>query len=177
MGQISGHGGRGRTFGVRLCFPDRSLERCRDAAETAFYCATGDYAAFDSVRLGPELYQQIGDNAVGMLLGGLFAQAAQQRRGQSATGRTGQLEVDCLAGSWTNDLLTGTSASEIQLSPGDLDEAVAALLIFNRANKGAQVSAFDRIAAYRQGTLQAYPDASERQLIQPLYPKLRWFYA
>ena len=124
------------------------------AAETAFYCTTGDYAAFDSVRLGPELYQQIGDNAVGMLLGGLFAQAAQQRRGQSATGRTGQLEVDCLAGSWTNDLLTGTSASEIQLSPGDLDEAVAALLIFNRANKGAQVSAFDRIAAYRQGTLQ-----------------------
>lgn len=92
-----------------------------------------------------------------MLLGGLFAQAAQQRRGQSATGRTGQLEVDCLAGSWTNDPLNGSTASDIQLSPGDLDEAVAALLIFNRANESAQVTAFDRIASYRKGTLEGLP--------------------
>ena len=127
------------------------------AAETAFYCATGDFVAFDSVQLGPALYQRIGDNAVGMLLGGLFAQAVQQRRGQSATGRTGQLEVDCLAGSWTNNLLTGSSAADIQLSPGDLDEAVAALLVFNRANESGAVSGFDRIASYRTGVLQGLP--------------------
>lgn len=130
------------------------------AAETAFYCATGDYAAFDSVQLGPALYQRIGDNAVGMLLGGLFAQAAQQRRGESATGRAGQLEVDCLAGTWTNNLLTGNSADDIQLSPGDLDEAVAALLVFNRANESGQVSGFDRIASFRTGTLQGLPGCS-----------------
>ena len=127
------------------------------AAETAFYCTTGDYAAFDSTTLGPALYQRIGDNAVGMLLGGLFAQAVQQRRGQSATGRAGQLEVDCLAGSWTNDLLTGSSDVDIQLSPGDLDEAVAALVVFNRANESGGVSGFDRIASYRTGVLQGLP--------------------
>jgi predicted metalloprotease len=130
------------------------------AAETAFYCATGDFAAFDSVQLGPALYQRIGDNAVGMLLGGLFAQAAQQRRGESATGRAGQLEVDCLAGTWTNNLLTGNSADDIQLSPGDLDEAVAALLVFNRANESGQVSGFDRIASFRKGTLQGLSGCS-----------------
>lgn len=126
------------------------------SADTAFYCPTGNYAAFDSVKLGPALYQRIGDNAVGMLLGGLFAQAAQQRRGQSTTGTAGQLEVDCLAGTWTNDLLTGSS-SNIELSPGDLDEAVAALLVFNRAAGSGQVSGFERIASYRKGVLLGLP--------------------
>ena len=127
------------------------------AAETAFYCATGDYAAFDSAQLGPALYQRIGDNAVGMLLGSLFAQAAQHRRGEASTGRAGQLEVDCLAGTWTNELLTGSGADDIQLSPGDLDEAVTALLVFNRANESGGVSGFDRIASFRKGTLQGLP--------------------
>jgi hypothetical protein len=35
-----------------------------------------------------------------------------------------------------------------------LDEAVAALLAFGRANEGTQISAFERIAAYRNGVLQ-----------------------
>jgi predicted metalloprotease len=130
------------------------------AAETAFYCATGDYAAFDNVQLGPTLYQRIGDNAVGMLLGGLFAQAAQQRRGESATGGTGQLEVDCLAGTWANELLTGNQPNDIQLSPGDLDEAVAALLVFNRADESGGVSGFDRIASFRKGVLQGLTGCS-----------------
>jgi predicted metalloprotease len=130
------------------------------AAETAFYCTSGDYAAFDAVRLGPALYRRIGDNAVGMLLGGLFAQAAQVRRGQPPTGRAGQLEVDCLAGSWTNSLLNASSADQIRLSPGDLDEGVAALLAFNRTDDDAEVSGFDRIASYRTGVLGGLPACS-----------------
>jgi hypothetical protein len=39
------------------------------------------------------------------------------------------------------------------LSPGDLDEAVAALLAFGRAGTQQQTSAFDRISAYRGGVL------------------------
>ncbi|GGL91855.1 aminopeptidase [Nakamurella endophytica] len=130
------------------------------AAETAFYCVSGDYAAFDAVRLGPALYQRIGDNAVGTLLGGLFAQAVQVRRGQPTTGRAGQLEIDCLTGSWTNSLLAGSAADDIRLSPGDLDEAVAALLAFNRTEDTGGVSGFDRIAAYRTGVLQGLPGCS-----------------
>ena len=131
-----------------------------DAVDTAFYCVSEDYAAFDSAKLGPALYQRIGDNAVGMLLGGLFAQAAQLRSGQSATGRAGQLQVDCLAGSWTNNLLTGGPTNDIRLSPGDLDEAVAALLVFNRTDNSGGISGFDRIASYREGVLQGLPGCS-----------------
>ncbi|HYN93576.1 MAG TPA: neutral zinc metallopeptidase [Pilimelia sp.] len=124
-----------------------------EAQGAAFYCATGDFVAFDGRRLGPTLYRRIGDNAVGMLLADLFAQAAQDRRGESADGRAGQLAVDCLAGSWAFDLLQREPGQGIRLSPGDLDEAVAALLAFGRATDAADASAFDRIAAFRNGVL------------------------
>jgi predicted metalloprotease len=124
------------------------------AGGAAFYCPDGDFIAFDTQNLGPTLYQRIGDNAVGMLLGDLFARAAQARRGASTTDKPGQLAVDCLAGSWTNDLLTrDQSATDLRLSPGDLDEAVAALLAFGRNEQGNAPTAFERIAAYRKGVL------------------------
>ncbi len=125
------------------------------AGGSAFYCPDGDFIAFDNEQLGPALHQRIGDYAVGMLLGDLFARAAQDWRGAETRDRAGQLAVDCLAGSWTNDLLTRNPDRGIRLSPGDLDEAVATLLAFGRAGTGQQQpSAFDRIAAYRGGVLE-----------------------
>jgi predicted metalloprotease len=140
-------------------FDSASRPACRNpdavAGGAAFYCPDGDFIAFDNERLGPMLYQHAGDNAVGMLLGDLYARAAQHRRGASTQDRAGQLTVDCLAGSWTYDLLHhDTKSQATQLSPGDLDEAVAALLAFGRATDGTGPSAFDRIAAYRKGVLQ-----------------------
>lgn len=124
------------------------------AGGAAFYCKAGDFVTFDNGRLGPQLHQNIGDNAVGMLLGDLFARAAQDRRGRSTSDRTGQLAVDCLAGSWTNDQLNRQPGQGLTLSPGDLDEAVAALLAFGRAAEESGPSAFERIASYRNGVLQ-----------------------
>jgi predicted metalloprotease len=89
-----------------------------------------------------------------MLLGDLFARAAQDRRGRSTTDRAGQLAVDCLAGSWTNNQLQRKPDEGLTLSPGDLDEAVAALLVFGRAGDKSGTSAFERIASYRNGVLQ-----------------------
>jgi predicted metalloprotease len=122
-------------------------------AGAAFYCPAGDYVGFDSRNLAPALYLRIGDNAVGMLLADLFAQAAQDRRGRTTEGRDGQLSVDCLAGSWANDLLIRGPDSRLRLSPGDLDEAVAALLVFGRAADSGDATAFDRIGAFRSGVL------------------------
>jgi predicted metalloprotease len=120
----------------------------------AFYCPDGDFIAFDNETLAPTLYQRAGDNAVGMLLGDLYARAAQHRRGASTQDGPGQLTIDCLAGSWTYDLLhRETQSQATRLSPGDLDEAVATLLAFGRATDGTGPSGFDRIAAYRKGAL------------------------
>jgi predicted metalloprotease len=124
----------------------------------AFYCPDGDFIAFDNEKLGPTLYQNAGDYAVGMLLGDLYARAAQHRRGKPTGDAPGQLAVDCLAGTWTHDLLRrGGQTQATRLSPGDLDEAVAALLAFGRGTEGAGPSAFDRIAAYRKGVLEGLP--------------------
>jgi predicted metalloprotease len=128
--------------------PDASAEGA------AFYCPDGDFVAFDSTDLGPALHDRIGDFAIGLLLGDLFARAAQDRRGEATRTEQGQLTVDCLAGSWTNDLLTRDVRSRVRLSPGDLDEAVSALLAFGRASDNNGPTAFDRIAAYREGVLK-----------------------
>jgi predicted metalloprotease len=118
----------------------------------AFYCPDGDFIAVDSAQL-QALYEQLGDNAVGLLLGDLYARAAQHRRGQPTQGDAGQLAVDCLNGSWTYDLLHRDAQSQsTQLSPGDLDEAVAALLAFGKAGTGP--TGFKRIAAYREGVVK-----------------------
>jgi predicted metalloprotease len=124
-----------------------------EATGAAFYCRSGNFVAFDNRVLGPQLYERIGDNAIGMLLADLFAQAAQDRRGRPAKGRDAQLAIDCLAGSWASDLLTRGPNANIRLSPGDLDEAVAALLVFGRAGNSNAASAFDRIASFRDGVL------------------------
>jgi predicted metalloprotease len=138
-------------------FDPASAPACADqdaiAGGDAFYCPDGDYIAYDERRL-QALYKQFGDNAVGLVLGDLYARAVQHRRGQSTEGSAGQLAVDCLNGSWTHDLLHPATGSEtIQLSPGDLDEAVAALLALGRATGGSGATGFDRIAAYRNGVL------------------------
>jgi predicted metalloprotease len=125
----------------------------KDATNAAYYCAADGYIAFDNHQLGPDLYRNIGDNAIGMLLGDLFAQAVQERRGKPTQGREGQLAIDCLAGSWTYDLLHRGADSNLRLSPGDLDEAVAALLAFGRAAKSTEATAFDRISAFRNSVL------------------------
>ncbi|MEV4639527.1 neutral zinc metallopeptidase [Actinoplanes sp. NPDC049548] len=130
------------------------------AGGAAFYCPGEDFIAFDTAELAPALYQRIGDNAVGMLLGDLFARAVQSRRGEPTQDRAGQLAVDCLAGSWTSDLLTRDPGAGIRLSPGDLDEAVAALLAFGRAGDRSGTSAFDRIGAYRDGVLEGLDGCS-----------------
>jgi predicted metalloprotease len=139
-------------------FPSGSPPSCpapdASAGGAAFYCPDGDYIAFDNDQLGQALHERIGDNAVGMLLGDLFARAAQDRRGERTQDRAGQLAVDCFAGSWTNDLLTRDPSQGISLSPGDLDEAVSALIAFGRAGTEQSPSAFDRIAAYRGGVLE-----------------------
>ncbi len=125
------------------------------AGEAAFACPAQNFVAFDGVQLGRRLYTGLGDNAVGMLIGDLFARTAQDRRGASTQDRAGQLTVDCLAGTWTHNQLQRTPGQSqgLTLSPGDLDEAVGALLAIGRAGNESGPSAFDRIAAYRNGVL------------------------
>ena len=117
------------------------------------YCPAGSFVAFDAGGLGKQLYAQIGDNAVGILLANLFARAVLDRLHRPTTGKPAQLESDCLSGAWTNSLLERGPQAQLRLSPGDLDEAVTTLLVLGRAGDNNGASSFERIDAYRKAVI------------------------
>jgi len=125
----------------------------QEASGAAYYCPAGSFVAFDAGGLGKQLYAQIGDNAVGILLANLFARAVLDRLHRPTTGKPAQLEIDCLSGAWTNSLLERGPQAQLRLSPGDLDEAVTTLLVFGRAGDNNGASSFERIDAYRKAVI------------------------
>ena len=125
----------------------------QEAGGAAYYCPAGSFVAFDAGDVGKKLHTQIGDNAVGILLANLFARAVLDRLHRPTTGKPAQLEIDCLSGAWTNSLLERGPQAQLQLSPGDLDEAVTTLLVFGRGDDNDGASSFERIDAYRTAVL------------------------
>jgi hypothetical protein len=95
-------------------------------------------------------YSTYGDFAVATLLAEAWAdagaRAADARRADAPDRR---LE-ECLAGAWAGELVDSTRSSGSSLSPGDLDEAVAALLA-SPGPKTASNDAFVRFGAFRTG--------------------------
>jgi predicted metalloprotease len=118
-----------------------------------FYCEPEDYVGFDAVNMMPTIYQDSGDFAVGTLIATQYALAALTRAGQDATQKATSLRADCLAGAWAASiLLENRPTSNYKLSPGDLDKAVSALLIYRGSGDvERQGQGSDRVDAYRDG--------------------------
>lgn len=117
------------------------------------YCATDDkiYASTDSLR---QVYQKTGDFGPMSLLGVAYGQAVRKRAGLPVSGDTALLGSICLAGSYAGDIFNRRRTNAIVLSPGDLDEAVRALLDFAGQSGffvARSTTGFDRVAAYRRG--------------------------
>lgn len=118
-----------------------------------FYCVPEDYVGFDAVRFMPQIYSQGGDFAVATLIGTQYGLAVLARMGQDSSDKKVSLRADCLAGAWTASiLLEDRPESAYRLSPGDLDKAVSALLLFRGSGDvERQGQGSDRIDAYRDG--------------------------
>jgi predicted metalloprotease len=125
------------------------------------YCAESDTIFLDGANLIPAL-NEIGDYAVATEIARQHAFAAQARLGNLDNTRASNLQADCLAGLFAYSGFVGDregQGQELFLSPGDLDEAVIALLRRTDAGEeaadaGASVgSAFERFDAYRAGFL------------------------
>jgi predicted metalloprotease len=124
-----------------------------------WYCATGDYVAYDEDALANRVYA-IGDFAVSVLLADAWGDAMQQRLGVATTGKARALASDCLTGAWTHSTLpspAGAADRKLTLSAGDLDEGVIAFLRFGQGDTGGDSTrsgtAFERVAAFRKGIL------------------------
>ena len=121
-----------------------------------FYCAPDDYVGWDNVDAMPTVYRQGGDFAVATLLATQYALAVMERAHDQSDERTQSLRGDCFAGAYTASVILGNRAetSSFRISPGDLDEAITALLVFRGdGDTERQGAGFERIRHYRDGVL------------------------
>ena len=120
-----------------------------------FYCVPDDYVGFDAVDAMPRFYEQGGDFAVAALIATQYGLAGMAHAGIDADNQDTSLQGDCFAGSWAASvLLQNRPTSGYTLSPGDLDEAIAALLLFRgEGDESRQGSGFLRVEAFRHGVM------------------------
>lgn len=132
---------------------------CGDTPATGyvlFYCVPDDYIGWDNVDAMPEVYRQGGDFAVATLLATQYGLAAMQRANDQSDEKTQSLRGDCFAGAYTASVVLGnrSATSSYQISPGDLDEAITALLVFRGdGDVDRQGAGFERVRHYRDGVI------------------------
>jgi predicted metalloprotease len=92
-----------------------------------------------------------------VLISDLFSVRAQHLAGLQTDTLEANLQADCFTGVWVATTATAELSSDLTLSPGDLDEAVASFLQFSdtaddiEAGTGTVGSAFQRLDAFRAG--------------------------
>jgi predicted metalloprotease len=127
-----------------------------DLRNAALYCADENIVLIDGAGLVPELYQ-IGDFAVAAEIARLWALAAQSELGIAGEGEgeTTSLQADCLTGVWAFARFpdSGVPQSQLEMSPGDLDEGIMGFLAYPLAAGG---TVFERTDALRTGFLEGY---------------------
>lgn len=126
--------------------------------DNVIYCPAKDAIGYDADFLAT-VDEKIGDFAIGILLGGAWADAMQTRLGVELSGKDRSLQADCLTGVWTADVAINGGNDEqhpLSLSPGDLDEGITAFLAFGddpsvAGASGGVGTAFERTARFRAG--------------------------
>ena len=136
-----------------------------------FFCsADGDFG-FDEPYL-QHVYDDIGDFGVATLLADAFAtyvQTLQQFPGVADNKPNAVFGADCYTGGFTAALYRGvllidpnTGQSEVTLSPGDLDETIAAYADYSRARGQGNIDlTFARLRAFRDGFFNGYGTCSQ----------------
>jgi predicted metalloprotease len=144
-----------------------------EAAGQAFACfgedddPDDDTILFD-IREAAELYDTIGDFAVSGFLSRQYSYVAQQRIGTFNDEKDSFLQADCFSGAWTGavtiatiqdgsqpllspDFDEGGQQQAVQLSAGDLDEAIQSFLLAGEGDAERKGTPFERVAAFRDG--------------------------
>lgn len=127
-----------------------------EVAGNAFYCSDGDFVAWDTQELLPELTKEFGAFAPALVLAHEWGHAIQARVGFE-TYQTIYMEqqADCFAGAWTAHVASGDSS--LSLDNEDLDTALTGLLQLrdpsgiDGSQDGAHGNGFDRVGAFQDG--------------------------
>ncbi|MCO8129283.1 neutral zinc metallopeptidase [Acidimicrobiia bacterium EGI L10123] len=124
-------------------------------AENALYCPAEDLIAWDRENLIPALQERFGSLTVGLVMAHEFAHAVQARAGVRGATVTLELQADCFAGAWVDDVddripTFHTGADALDSAVGGLLELRDSLGVPGYATT-AHGSGFDRVSAFQQG--------------------------
>lgn len=123
----------------------------------AFYCPYGDFVAWDTQQLMPQLEHDYGRFAVALVLAHEWGHVIQSRTDTALDADVYvELQADCFAGSWArhSTLESGGSTRAVR---SDLEGALGGYLQFrdppgvDPGQQGAHGNAFDRITAFQDG--------------------------
>ncbi len=138
-------------------FTKSKRPKCASAvalSDEVSYCPSDNVLAVQKDGLLTQLHNRIGDYALSEVIGSGYSLAAMQQLGTLDGASVGTTRrADCLAGVWSASVFSqNRESAQLRLSPGDLDEAVSALLTTADHRKGSNTgSGADRVAAYREG--------------------------
>lgn len=130
-----------------------------EALPVARFCPDTQQVLVD-VDAARQLYETYGDFSVGYLLAAAWAEAVQAALDSVLSGEERVLANDCLLGAFARSTLPAEinpnrSDTDTQLSPGDLDEAVATAVELgdDSTDTNRFGSPFEKIDAFRTGVL------------------------
>jgi predicted metalloprotease len=134
----------------------------KNVARNAFYCAPGDFVAWDHGALTPLLLKQFGPFTLGIVVAHEMGHRVQAKHG-ILDGRfipfVTEQQADCFAGAWTRHVIDGGS-KDFTITLADLDGAIGGFLAIrdptgtSPVDPRAHGSAFQRITAFEDGLKQ-----------------------
>lgn len=135
-----------------------------DLAQGTALCAATDEVYFNEPA-ARDLYDTLGDFAVGYVLGTAWSEAVQEALGSGLAGEPRALLNDCLTGGWVKTVTPIDfalpqprleSRDSVRISAGDLDEAIQTVLRLGDIGVDDNVigNAFEKIDAFRTGVIE-----------------------
>jgi len=124
----------------------------------AFYCIQGDFMAYDDDSLLPSLVNDLGKEAVAVVLAHEFGHAVQARAGEwDQPGVLKEQQADCFAGAWSAHVASGGS-DLITFDDADVRSGIVAMINVRDPIDSAGLSdpdahgtGFDRVGAFQDG--------------------------
>jgi predicted metalloprotease len=120
------------------------------------YCADDRTVYFDEQDLTRPAHDELGDFAVATAISLPYSLAVRDQVGRSTDDSAATRSAVCLTGWWEAQVFSGRDP-DVQLQPGDIDEAVSLLLRYgtnDRVLPNTALSGFELLRAFRAGFLQ-----------------------
>ena len=124
----------------------------------AFYCIDGDFMAYDDASLLPSLVNDLGKEAVAVVLAHEFGHAVQARADEwNQPGVLKEQQADCFAGAWSAHVASGGS-SLVTFDDADVRSGLVAMINVRDpiesqglTDPEAHGTGFDRVGAFQDG--------------------------